>query len=83
MQALSYYKIFGYPTGLGALLVRRDVLPLLRKRFFGGGTVAVSVADADYHRWGLLSVLTLKQLPLLRKRSRGHRRRRAQRVVED
>jgi len=59
VQALSYYKIFGYPTGLGALLVRRDVLPLLRKRFFGGGTVAVSVADADYHRWGLLSVLTL------------------------
>lgn len=83
MQALSYYKIFGYPTGLGALLVRRDALPLLRKRFFGGGTVAVSVADADYHRWGLLSVVILKRLPPLRKRSRGHRQRRVQRVVED
>jgi molybdenum cofactor sulfurtransferase len=30
--ALSFYKIFGYPTGLGALLVRRDVAPLLKPR---------------------------------------------------
>jgi len=30
--ALSFYKIFGYPTGLGALLVRRDVAPLLQKK---------------------------------------------------
>lgn len=29
--AISFYKIFGYPTGLGALLVRRDVLPVLQK----------------------------------------------------
>ena len=50
-QALSYYKIFGYPTGLGALLVRRDVLPLLRKSYFGGGTVAVSLADERFYRW--------------------------------
>ena len=50
LQALSFYKIFGYPTGLGALLVRRDALPLLRKRYFGGGTVAVSVANTDYFR---------------------------------
>jgi selenocysteine lyase/cysteine desulfurase len=31
--------LFGYPTGVGALLARRDALPLLRRRFFGGGTV--------------------------------------------
>lgn len=30
--ALSFYKIFGYPTGLGALLIRRDVAHLLQKR---------------------------------------------------
>lgn len=29
---VSFYKIFGYPTGVGALLVRRDVAPLLHKR---------------------------------------------------
>lgn len=52
LQALSYYKIFGYPTGLGALLVHKRAVPLLmkRKRYFGGGTVAVSVAEEDFSR---------------------------------
>ena len=50
MQALSYYKIFGYPTGLGALLARKDALKILRKRYFGGGAVAVSVADRNFFR---------------------------------
>ena len=36
---LSFYKMFGYPTGLGALLVRRDRAGLLCGRYFGGGTV--------------------------------------------
>jgi selenocysteine lyase/cysteine desulfurase len=36
---LSYYKIFGYPTGIGALVARRDALALLRRAYFGGGTV--------------------------------------------
>ena len=50
-QAISFYKIFGYPTGLGALLVRRAAMPLLAgKLYFGGGTVAVSCADADVYR---------------------------------
>jgi len=37
--ALSFYKIFGYPTGVGALVARRDALAALRRRYFGGGTV--------------------------------------------
>jgi molybdenum cofactor sulfurtransferase len=28
----SFYKIFGFPTGIGALLVKKAVAPLLRKR---------------------------------------------------
>ncbi|KAL0035704.1 hypothetical protein WJX79_009780 [Trebouxia sp. C0005] len=50
--ALSYYKIFGYPTGLGALLVHKRAVPALmkRKRYFGGGTVAVSLAEEDFFR---------------------------------
>ncbi|KAG0579095.1 hypothetical protein KC19_4G072700 [Ceratodon purpureus] len=48
--AISFYKIFGYPTGLGALLVRRDAATLLKKKYFGGGTVAMSIADADVMR---------------------------------
>jgi len=37
--ALSFYKMFGYPTGVGALIVRRDAMPLLRRSYFGGGAV--------------------------------------------
>ena len=46
--ALSYYKMFGFPTGLGALLIRRDVLPILRKTYFGGGTVLSLLAEESF-----------------------------------
>lgn len=37
---LSFYKLFGYPTGLGALLVRNECKNLLNgKKYYGGGTV--------------------------------------------
>lgn len=40
---LSLYKIFGFPD-LGALIIRKDALPLFRKRrYFGGGTVDMVV----------------------------------------
>lgn len=45
---LSFYKIFGYPTGLGALIIRRDLLPLLRKKFYGGGTILAGAADSSF-----------------------------------
>jgi selenocysteine lyase/cysteine desulfurase len=38
-MAVSFYKMFGYPTGVGALVARRDALAILRRRYFGGGTV--------------------------------------------
>uniref|UniRef100_A0A182K4H7 Molybdenum cofactor sulfurase n=1 Tax=Anopheles christyi TaxID=43041 RepID=A0A182K4H7_9DIPT len=43
---VSFYKIFGYPTGLGALLVRKDAEPLLLpgKRYYGGGTVKIAMS---------------------------------------
>ena len=37
--ALSFYKMFGYPTGVGALIVRREALAALRRPWFAGGTV--------------------------------------------
>ncbi len=36
---ISFYKMFGYPTGVGALLARRDALAKLERPWFGGGTV--------------------------------------------
>ena len=40
--ALSFYKMFGYPTGLGALLVRRRALERLERPWFSGGTVVAA-----------------------------------------
>lgn len=37
--ALSFYKMFGYPTGIGALLARTDAIAKLRRPWFSGGTV--------------------------------------------
>eukprot|EP00611_Tribonema_gayanum_P027162 TRINITY_DN662_c0_g2_i3.p1 TRINITY_DN662_c0_g2~~TRINITY_DN662_c0_g2_i3.p1 ORF type:complete len:544 (-),score=159.55 TRINITY_DN662_c0_g2_i3:2440-4071(-) len=47
--AVSFYKIFGYPTGLGALLVRPEAAAILCKRYFGGGTVQAVLAGARFH----------------------------------
>ncbi|XP_045633836.1 molybdenum cofactor sulfurase [Ursus americanus] len=46
---ISFYKIFGFPTGLGALLVNNRVAPLLRKTYFGGGTAAAYLAGDDFY----------------------------------
>lgn len=45
---VSFYKIFGYPTGLGALIMRNDAAKLLNNTYFSGGTVAASIADIDF-----------------------------------
>jgi selenocysteine lyase/cysteine desulfurase len=36
---LSFYKMFGYPTGVGALVARREALAALQRPWFAGGTV--------------------------------------------
>lgn len=46
----SFYKIFGLPTGVGALIVKRTAMARLRRPWFAGGTVDfVSIAH-DRHR---------------------------------
>ena len=47
---LSFYKLFGYPTGVGALLVRRTALAKLRRPWFAGGTITIaSVQGEGWH----------------------------------
>ncbi len=46
---LSFYKLFGYPTGVGALLARREVLGKLRRPWFAGGTITVASVQGDKH----------------------------------
>jgi selenocysteine lyase/cysteine desulfurase len=48
--AVSWYKVFGYPTGVGALLVRRDALPRLRRPWFSGGTIWGVSVQGNWHR---------------------------------
>lgn len=44
---LSFYKMFGYPTGVGALLARRAALERLHRPWFAGGTINVVSVQAD------------------------------------
>jgi len=51
--ALSWYKMFGFPTGVGCLLARRDALQRLRRPWFSGGTIrGVSVAGGWHQLLG-------------------------------
>nr|XP_003703471.2 PREDICTED: molybdenum cofactor sulfurase 1 isoform X1 [Megachile rotundata] len=47
--SLSFYKMFGYPTGIGALLVKNSSADVLQKVYYGGGTVDVSLSSEMYH----------------------------------
>lgn len=44
---VSFYKIFGYPTGLGCLLVRKDSFNKLEKVGFSGGNVTLVSVQTD------------------------------------
>ncbi len=47
--SISFYKIFGYPTGLGCLLIRKSSFNKLNKKWFAGGTVSLASVKAPYH----------------------------------
>ena len=71
---ISFYKMFGYPTGIGALLVRRDRAALLKRTYFGGGTVGAAISTERYHvlredtagrfEDGTVSFLSIAALPV-------------------
>ncbi len=47
--SVSFYKMFGYPTGVGALIARREALGELRRPWFAGGTVRFVSAQNQEH----------------------------------
>ncbi len=47
---VSFYKMFGLPTGVGALIARREALAELRRPWFAGGTISMVSVAADAHR---------------------------------
>ncbi len=44
---LSFYKIFGHPTGVGCLLTRKSALAKLQRPWFAGGTITVSSVQGE------------------------------------
>jgi len=44
---ISFYKMFGYPTGLGALIARREALAKLHRPWFAGGTITVASVQGN------------------------------------
>jgi selenocysteine lyase/cysteine desulfurase len=47
--AVSFYKMFGYPTGVGCLLVHNAALPKLARPWFAGGTVNFATVQGRRH----------------------------------
>ncbi len=39
---ISFYKMFGYPTGVGVLIARKETLRKLSRSWFAGGTTTVA-----------------------------------------
>jgi selenocysteine lyase/cysteine desulfurase len=46
---VSWYKVFGYPTGVGCLIARREALGRLRRPWFAGGSVLIASVQGDWH----------------------------------
>ncbi|MBW3571683.1 MAG: aminotransferase class V-fold PLP-dependent enzyme [Gemmatimonadetes bacterium] len=46
---VSFYKMFGFPTGVGVLLARRNALGELHRPWFAGGTVRFVSAQNKVH----------------------------------
>ena len=44
---ISFYKLFGYPTGAGALVARHDALRMLCRPWFAGGTITLASVQAE------------------------------------
>lgn len=70
--SISFYKMFGYPTGVGALIARREALARLRRPWFAGGTVrfvstqhqvSMLYRDAEAFEDGTLNFLDIAAVP--------------------
>lgn len=46
---ISFYKMFGYPTGVGCLLARHAALSRLHRPWFAGGTVNFATVQGQVH----------------------------------
>jgi selenocysteine lyase/cysteine desulfurase len=47
---LSFYKMFGWPTGVGALIARREALAKLERPWFSGGTIVAALVQREWYQ---------------------------------
>lgn len=47
---VSFYKLFGYPTGVGALIARHEALAKLERPWFAGGTLLMASVHNGWFR---------------------------------
>jgi molybdenum cofactor sulfurtransferase len=47
--SLSFYKLFGYPTGIGCLIARHEALAQLQRPWFAGGAINIVSVAGDGH----------------------------------
>jgi selenocysteine lyase/cysteine desulfurase len=47
---LSFYKMFGWPTGVGALIARREALAKLERPWFSGGTIVTAFVQREWYQ---------------------------------
>lgn len=45
---VSFYKLFGYPTGVGCLIIKKDVYPHMHKKWFAGGSILLVSVMKDF-----------------------------------
>uniref|UniRef100_A0A7S3PP43 Molybdenum cofactor sulfurase n=1 Tax=Aplanochytrium stocchinoi TaxID=215587 RepID=A0A7S3PP43_9STRA len=45
---ISFYKMFGFPAGLGGLIMTREAAEELKPTYFGGGNIKVCACDTDF-----------------------------------
>ncbi|HEY6056025.1 MAG TPA: aminotransferase class V-fold PLP-dependent enzyme, partial [Gaiellaceae bacterium] len=47
---VSFYKMFGWPTGVGALIARREALARLERPWFSGGTIVAAFVQREWYQ---------------------------------
>ena len=48
---VSFYKMFGFPTGIGALLLKREAYPKMKRPWFAGGTISITSTLGEGHHY--------------------------------
>jgi len=48
--AVSFYKMFGWPTGVGCLIARKEALVKLERPWFSGGTIVAAFVQREYYQ---------------------------------